>query len=57
MHTLGRVKNAAPATGDAAERGADQGEAGVIGTADRIVANTDAEARDLPALATFVRAR
>jgi D-inositol-3-phosphate glycosyltransferase len=48
MHTLGKVKNAALAAGDAAEPGARiRGEAEVIATADRIVANTDAEAQDL----------
>jgi D-inositol-3-phosphate glycosyltransferase len=48
MHTLGKVKNAALAAGDAAEP--DQrirGEAEVIAIADRIVANTEAEAREL----------
>ncbi len=48
MHTLGRVKNAALAAGDAAEPAVRiRGEAEVIGTANRIVANTDAEASDL----------
>src|SRR5262252_1116498 len=48
MHTLGKVKNAALAAGDAAEPDLRiRGEAEVISTADRIVANTDAEARDL----------
>jgi D-inositol-3-phosphate glycosyltransferase len=48
MHTLGRVKNAALAAGDAAEPGIRiRGEAEVIASADRIVANTDAEAREL----------
>ncbi len=48
MHTLGRVKNAALATGDAAEPELRlRGEAEVIATADRIVANTAAEAREL----------
>ena len=48
MHTLGRVKNAALAAGDAAEPDIRiRGEAEVIATADRIVANTDAEAREL----------
>src|SRR5262245_28507080 len=48
MHTLGRVKNAALAIGDAAEPDVRiRGEAGVIASADRIVANTDAEAREL----------
>jgi len=48
MHTLGKVKNAALAAGDAAEPDVRiRGEAEVIATADRIVANTDAEAREL----------
>jgi D-inositol-3-phosphate glycosyltransferase len=48
MHTLGRVKNAALATGDAAEPDIRiRGEAEVIATADRIVANTSAEANEL----------
>ena len=48
MHTLGRVKNAALALGDAAEPDIRiRGEAEVIASADRIVANTDAEAKDL----------
>ncbi len=49
MHTLGRVKNAAlAAAGDAAEPDIRiRGEAEVIASADRIVANTDAEAREL----------
>ena len=48
MHTLGKVKNAALAVGDAAEPDLRiRGEAEVIATADRIVANTDAEAQDL----------
>jgi len=48
MHTLGKVKNAALAAGDSAEPDLRiRGEAEVISTADRIVANTDAEARDL----------
>src|SRR6266700_3715262 len=48
MHTLGRVKNAALAAGDAAEPDVRiRGEAEVIATADRIVANTGAEAREL----------
>ena len=51
MHTLGRVKNAALAAGDTAEPEVRiRGEAEVIATADRIVANTAAEARDLIAL-------
>ena len=48
MHTLGRVKNAALAVGDAAEPDRRiQGETEVIATADRIVANTPDEAREL----------
>ncbi len=48
MHTLGKVKNAALAVGDAAEPDLRiRGEAEVIATADRIVANTSAEAREL----------
>lgn len=48
MHTLGRVKNATLALGDAAEPEVRlRGEAEVIATADRLVANTDDEARQL----------
>jgi D-inositol-3-phosphate glycosyltransferase len=48
MHTLGRVKNAALAAGDAAEPEIRlRGEAEVVAAADRLVANTDAEARQL----------
>jgi D-inositol-3-phosphate glycosyltransferase len=48
MHTLARVKNAALAVGDAAEPDLRiRGETEVIASADRIVANTDAEAREL----------
>ena len=48
MHTLGKVKNAALAAGDSAEPDVRiRGEAEVIAAADRIVANTDAEAREL----------
>jgi D-inositol-3-phosphate glycosyltransferase len=48
MHTLGRVKNAALALGDTAEPDVRiRGEAEVIATADRIVANTEAEAHEL----------
>jgi D-inositol-3-phosphate glycosyltransferase len=48
MHTLGKVKNAALAQGDAAEPDIRiRGEAEVIATADRIVANTATEASDL----------
>jgi D-inositol-3-phosphate glycosyltransferase len=48
MHTLGKVKNAALATGDSAEpefrlRGEDE----VVAAADRLVANTTEEARQL----------
>jgi D-inositol-3-phosphate glycosyltransferase len=51
MHTLGRVKNAALATGDAAEPGIRlRGEAEVVAAADRLVANTDDEARQLTEL-------
>ncbi len=51
MHTLGRVKNAALASGDAAEPEVRiRGEAEVISVADRIVANTDDEARQLISL-------
>ena len=51
MHTLGRVKNAALATGDAAEPELRiRGEAEVIAAADRIIANTDDEARQLISL-------
>jgi len=51
MHTLGKVKNAALAAGDAAEPDLRiRGEAEVIATADRIVANTSAEARELTRL-------
>ncbi len=48
MHTLGKVKNAALAWGDAAEPEMRiRGEAEVVATADRLVANTDEEARQL----------
>lgn len=48
MHTLGRVKNAALAAGDAAEPDLRlRGEAEVIASADRIIANTPAEAGEL----------
>ncbi|HEX9034283.1 MAG TPA: D-inositol-3-phosphate glycosyltransferase [Streptosporangiaceae bacterium] len=48
MHTLGKVKNAALAAGDAAEPDLRiRGEGEVIATADRIVANTAAEAQEL----------
>jgi len=48
MHTLGKVKNLALAAGDYAEPAARiRGEAEVTAAADRLVANTDAEARQL----------
>jgi D-inositol-3-phosphate glycosyltransferase len=48
MHTLGKVKNAALAAGDAAEPAIRlRGEAEVVATADRLVANTEDEARQL----------
>jgi D-inositol-3-phosphate glycosyltransferase len=48
MHTLGRVKNAALAAGDAAEPDVRlRGETEVVTAADRLVANTDDEARQL----------
>jgi D-inositol-3-phosphate glycosyltransferase len=48
MHTLGRVKNAALPAGDAAEPLVRlRGEAEVTTVADRLVANTDDEARQL----------
>ena len=48
MHTLGKVKNAALAAGDAAEPAIRlRGEAEVVASADRLVANTDDEARQL----------
>jgi D-inositol-3-phosphate glycosyltransferase len=48
MHTLGRVKNAALARGDAAEPELRlRGETEVVATADRLVANTGEEARQL----------
>src|SRR5712692_3371888 len=51
MHTLGRVKNAALAARDAVEPDIRlRGEAEVIASADRIVANTAAEAQDLISL-------
>ena len=51
MHTLGRVKNAALAQGDAAEPELRlRGEADVVAAADRLVANTAEEARQLTAL-------
>src|SRR5262245_55810700 len=51
MHTLGRVKNAALATGDEAEPEIRlRGESDVVASADRLVANTDEEARQLAGL-------
>ena len=51
MHTLGKVKNAALADGDAAEPARRlRGEDDVVAAADRLVANTDEEARQLAAL-------
>src|SRR6266516_1916176 len=48
MHTLGRVKNAALAAGDAAEPALRiRGEGEVVAAADRLVANTEDEAREL----------
>ncbi len=51
MHTLGRVKNAALARGDTAEPQVRlRGEADVVAAADRLVANTEEEARQLARL-------
>jgi D-inositol-3-phosphate glycosyltransferase len=51
MHTLGKVKNLALALGDSAEPAARiRGEASVVAAADRLVANTAEEARQLVAL-------
>jgi D-inositol-3-phosphate glycosyltransferase len=48
MHTLGKVKNGALAAGDCAEPAARiRGEAEVMAAADRLVANTETEARQL----------
>ncbi|GMA40987.1 D-inositol-3-phosphate glycosyltransferase [Mobilicoccus caccae] len=48
MHTMARVKNAGLAVGDRPEpRGREIGEAQVVEAADRLVANTDIEARQL----------
>ena len=48
MHTLGKVKNLALASGDCAEPGIRiRGEAEVVAAADRLVANTTEEARQL----------
>jgi D-inositol-3-phosphate glycosyltransferase len=47
-HTLGKVKNAALATGDRPEpRGRLLGEEQVVAVADRLIASTDREAREL----------
>jgi D-inositol-3-phosphate glycosyltransferase len=51
MHTLGKVKNAALADGDTAEPDARiRGELEVVAAADRLVANTAEEARQLTGL-------
>jgi D-inositol-3-phosphate glycosyltransferase len=51
MHTLGRVKNAALAAGDSAEPdGRIRGECEVVAAADRLIANTAQEARQLTEL-------
>src|SRR5690242_9227387 len=51
MHTLGRVKNAALAHGDTREPEVRlRGESDVVASADRLVANTDEEARQLAGL-------
>jgi len=51
MHTLGKVKNAALAAGDAAEPDVRiRGELEVVAAADRLVANTAEEARQLTEL-------
>jgi D-inositol-3-phosphate glycosyltransferase len=51
MHTLGKVKNASLATGDVAEPdGRIQGEHEVMAAADRLIANTSEEARQLTEL-------
>ena len=51
MHTLGKVKNAALAAGDTAEPDARiRGELEVVAAADRLVANTAEEARQLTGL-------
>jgi D-inositol-3-phosphate glycosyltransferase len=48
MHTLGKVKNLALASGDCAEPAVRiRGEAEVVAAADRLVANTETEARQL----------
>jgi D-inositol-3-phosphate glycosyltransferase len=51
MHTLGKVKNASLAMGDTAEPdGRIQGEHEVVAAADRLIANTSEEARQLTEL-------
>jgi len=51
MHTLGKVKNAALASGDAAEPDERiRGELEVVAAADRLIANTPEEARQLTEL-------
>src|SRR5579862_4196206 len=51
MHTLGKVKNNALARGDQAEPDIRlRGESDVVASADRLVANTDEEARQLAGL-------
>src|SRR5947208_3507173 len=51
MHTLGKVKNAALARGDMREPDIRlRGESDVVASADRLVANTDEEARQLARL-------
>lgn len=51
MHTLGKVKNASLATGDTAEPDERiQGEHEVVAAADRLIANTSEEARQLTEL-------
>jgi D-inositol-3-phosphate glycosyltransferase len=51
MHTLGKVKNASLAAGDTAEPGGRiQGEQEVMAAADRLIANTPEEARQLTEL-------
>jgi D-inositol-3-phosphate glycosyltransferase len=58
MHTLGKVKNLALAAGDCAEPAARiRGEGEVVAAADRLVANTDEEARQLVELYDADRSR
>ncbi len=58
MHTLGKVKNLALAAGDCAEPAARiRGEGEVVAAADRLVANTDEEARQLVDLYDAARCR